>query len=299
MRVAKLLTAIANWLESPQNEALLLAEYDDECLEKVAEACAGAALVLRAGAFEADQIEPTKTYRAWIIKGNQETGDMADKAHTDIVFKANNNKDAGERANKLLADMNLGPDYFVISIDMVKDDTQSSMTPEALDNLNSIITAFDRSGDDDLQKTASALDELLLIATPPSWISSYKQAQQDRLDVLKKDYDDVHKQHEELRGAKEGAKAIEKSPFFKEVRIMDHALNTRTCPDHPGAQMARVGEAMWQCSLDKGIFNYTTGYTTERGEKVPGQYIGSQPHQFDVHPAAMFDTRQDRIMGGK
>jgi hypothetical protein len=233
MRVAELLNAIANWLESPQNEALLLAEYDDECLEKTADACVSAALVLRVAAHETDQIEPP---------------------------------------------------------------SEPTLTPEALDNIHSIITAFDKSGDADLQKTASALDELLLISTTPEWVANYKQAQQDRLDVLKSKYDDVRKQHEELRGVKESAKAIDKSPMFQEVRIQDHALNTRTCPDHPGAQMARVGEAMWQCALDKKVFNYTTGYTTERGEKVRGQYIGSQPHEFDVHPSGLFDTREDRVM---
>jgi hypothetical protein len=233
MRAAELLTTIASWLESPNHEALLLAEHDDECLAKVAETIAGAAFVLRAGAIELEQMEPVA----------------------------------------------------------------SSLTPEVLDNLNSIITAFDKSDDIDLQKTASALDELLLISTPSDWIANYKQAQQDRLEVLKAKYDDVRKQHEELRGVKESAKAIEKSLMFQEVRIQDHALNTRTCPDHPGAQMARVGEAMWQCALDKKVFNYITGYTTERGEKVRGQYIGSQPPEFDVHPSGLFDTREDRVMG--
>jgi hypothetical protein len=236
MRVADLLTAIASWLESPQNAALLLAEHDIKCLEKTAATCVEAALVLRAGAAETSLMEPT---------------------------------------------------------------VETTLTPAALDHLNAIITAFDCSGDEELQKTASALDELLLISISPEWTANYKQAQQDRLDVLKANYDDILKKHEEFRGVKESAKAIDKSPFFQEVRIQDHALQTRTCPDHAGAQMARVGEHMFQCALDKKVFNYASGYTTERGEKVRGQFVGSQAPEFDVQPNAMFDTRQDRLMGGK
>jgi hypothetical protein len=235
MRVSELLTAMATWLESPENEALLLAEYDDQCLDVVADTCISAASILRLGAAQADLIEPTE---------------------------------------------------------------EPKLTAEKLDHLNRIITAFDTSGDEDLQKTASVMDELLLtISAPPDWVRNHKQAQKDRLDVLKRDYDRVNGELDAFNGVKESAKAIEKSPFFDEVRIMDHALNTRTCPDHPGAQMARVGEAMWQCSMDKKVFNYAAGYTTEKGEKVPGQYIGNSPHEFDRHPRSMFDTREDRLMG--
>jgi hypothetical protein len=235
MRVSELLTAMATWLESPENEALLLAEYNTDCLNVVAESCVSAAAILRAGAEQADLIEPT---------------------------------------------------------------VEPKLTAEALDHLNMIITAFDASGDADLQKTASTIDELLLtVSAPPDWARSHKQAQMDRLEVLKNNYEEVRKQHNEFNGVKESAKAIEKSPFFKEVRIQDHALNTRTCPDHPGAQMARVGEHMFQCSMDKKVFNYTTGYTTERGEKVSGQEVTSHLPEMDVQPRTMFDTREDRIMG--
>jgi hypothetical protein len=237
MRVSELLTSIANWLESPENEALLLAEDNEQCLGVVAESCVQAATILRTAAEKTDAIEPA---------------------------------------------------------------VEPKLTAEALDHLNSIITAFDKSGDADLQKTASTIDELLLtISTPPDWARNHKQAQMDRLDVLKENYEGVKKKHDEFNGVKESAKAIEKSPFFEKHRIMDHALNTRTCPDHPGAQMARVGEHMFQCSLDKKVFNYTTGYTTERGEKVPGQEVTSHLPEMDVQPRQMFDTREDRVMGHK
>jgi len=235
MRVSELLTAIASWLESPENEALMLAEYDDKCLEAVAETCCAAAEILRMGAEQADLIEPP---------------------------------------------------------------TETSLTPEKLDHLNSIISAFDRSGDADLKKTADVMDDLLLtLASPPDWASNYKLTEWNRLEALKQTYDDTRKQTHELAGVKESAKAIDKSPMFKEVRIMDHALKTRTCPDHAGAQMARVGENQYQCSLDGKVFNYSNGYTTERGEHVPGESVSAQTPTEWPQPMSMFDTREDRQMG--
>lgn len=58
MRIAELLNSIASWLESPHNEALLLAEYDEKCMKVVAESCVTAAAALKAAAAEVDSIEP-------------------------------------------------------------------------------------------------------------------------------------------------------------------------------------------------------------------------------------------------
>lgn len=58
MRISEMLYAIANYLESPDNEALLLAEYDDDCLKVVAESCVTAANALKIAAEKVDAIEP-------------------------------------------------------------------------------------------------------------------------------------------------------------------------------------------------------------------------------------------------
>jgi hypothetical protein len=60
IRIADLLTAFANSLEDHNNEAMLLAEYDDKCLEIVAKACVTAAEVLKKAAQEVDVIEPVE-----------------------------------------------------------------------------------------------------------------------------------------------------------------------------------------------------------------------------------------------
>lgn len=58
MRTSELLLSIAKWLESPNNEAMLLAEDNDESLQIVAESCVLSAKLLRQAAEEVDSIEP-------------------------------------------------------------------------------------------------------------------------------------------------------------------------------------------------------------------------------------------------
>jgi hypothetical protein len=58
MKISELLISMAKWLGSPNNEAMLLAEYDDECLSIVASSCATAAEELKKAAELVDHIEP-------------------------------------------------------------------------------------------------------------------------------------------------------------------------------------------------------------------------------------------------
>ena len=58
MRIAEMLTTIAAWLESPNNEAMLLAEADEHCMQVVAESCVLAAELLKRAADEVDAVEP-------------------------------------------------------------------------------------------------------------------------------------------------------------------------------------------------------------------------------------------------
>lgn len=233
MRISEMLIAIAQWLENPNNEAILLSEYDEKCLEVVAETCLQAAQVLKLGAASVEIMEPA---------------------------------------------------------------VDSSITSESINTLAEIATAFDESGDENLKKSASAIDELLLtIAAPPYWAEKFKAAQEKEIDVIKNKYQDPTKDLHENWKVSETLKAIEKSPYSKEYRMMEHSLNTRTCPDHPGAQMARVGEATWQCDLDKKIFNYDQGYETLKGEHVPGGSVAAQTDLSGHNPQSPFDTREVRL----
>ena len=233
MRIAELLMAMATWLESPENEALCLAEDNEECTKVVVESCILAAALLKTAASEVDAIEP--------------------------------------------------PD-------------PSKITPESVEGLANLAAAFDASGDPELKKQASVLDELLLsIAAPPNAYAMRKDLQDQRLIDLKKRYEDPRKELHETNLIGQSEKVIEKSQMTKKLQINDQPLSTRTCPDHPGSQLARVGESMWQCSLNHKIYNYETGFQLENGAKVPGGDVSLQTQNLNVPYHAIFDTREERL----
>jgi len=57
---------------------------------------------------------------------------------------------------------------------------------------------------------------------------------------------------------------------------MEHSLSTRGCPDHYGAQVARVGEDAWQCSIDHKVYDFKNGFKTMTGKMVPGTFVENQ-----------------------
>lgn len=231
MRTAELLNAMANWLASPNNEAMLLAEADEKCMQVVAESCVLAAELLRKAADEVDVLEPP---------------------------------------------------------------TESVITPESIAETAALATALDESGDPQLQKMASVLDELLLtVAAPP--VAERKASTNDRAEELRKKYQGNYEALREINKISDVEKAIDKSNFTKDYRIMEAPLSTRYCPDHPGAQIARVGEHVWQCDLDKKTYNYETGFELNNGSKVPGGDVAQQTQGLDIPFHAIFDTRDGRL----
>ena len=233
MRIAEMLYAIASWLESPNNEALLLAEYDDDCLEVVADSCVAAAAILKNAADHVDDIE-------------------------------------------------------------VPDD--SHITPESLEELANLATALDSSDDPSLKKQASVIDELLLtIATNPNALAAKHAADEKKIDELKKKYENPRNDLEEANKIADSRKAIEKSPMMKEYAIMEAPLSSRYCPDHAGAQIARIGEHIWQCELDKKTYNFDTGFTLINGSKVPGGDVSQQTQGISMPQQSIFDSRESRL----
>lgn len=235
MRISEMLHAIASWLESPNNEALLLAEYDDKCMKVVSESCVLAAALLKNAAEEVDWIEPP---------------------------------------------------------------AESKITPESVEEIAALAAAFDASGDPGLKKQASVLDELLLtIAAKPGELATKKAADDNRLEELRKKYQEPSKQLAEVNKLADVEKAIDRSSMTKTYAVLEAPLNTRYCPDHPGGQIARIGEHMWQCELDKKTYNFETGYTLSNGNKVPGGDVANQTQSVSVPMHAIFDTREGRLSG--
>jgi len=233
MRISEMLNAMAAWLESPTNEALLLAEEDEQCLKVVAESCVLAAALLKKAADEVDVLEPSEP---------------------------------------------------------------SKITPESVQELANLATALDSSDDPQLKKQASVLDELLLtIAAPPGALAEKKAADDYRIEELRKKYEEPRKELHALDKTSDSLKAIDKSNMTKQYKILEAPLSTRTCPDHPGAQMSRVGEHVFQCELDKKTYNYESGYELQNGEKVPGGDVANQTQGLSTPFHAIFDDRQGRL----
>lgn len=233
MRTAELLNAMASWLESPNNEALLLAEGDEQCLKVVAESCVLAAELLKKAADEVDVLEPP---------------------------------------------------------------TESVITPESIEETAALAAAFDQSNDPQLKRMASVLDELLLtIAAPPNAYAERKDLVDARAEEIKKKYEGPRKDLHKYNQIGKSEKAIEDSGFTKQYKILEAPLSSRYCPDHPGAQIARVGEHMWQCDLDKKTYNFETGFELANGSKVPGGDVAQQTQGLETPFHAIFDTREGRL----
>jgi hypothetical protein len=175
----------------------------------------------------------------------------------------------------------------------------SLITEKSLEEMAAIAEAFDASGDELLMKQASVLDEILMtISSSGDAIFNYKKAESDRIDELKKKYEDVKKKLDEMGKIKEAGKEIEKSNVYKEYRTLEAPLKNRYCPDHAGAQISRVSENDWQCAMDGKIYNYETGFTLLNGDKVPGGDVSGQSHlqqHMTDHQVFDEDTRENRM----
>ncbi|MCZ2224509.1 MAG: hypothetical protein LC122_12870 [Chitinophagales bacterium] len=232
MRISELLYAVASWLEDPNNEALLLSEYNDECLEIVAKSCVQAAFILKNAAEKTDLIEPQEA---------------------------------------------------------------SNLTPESIKGLAEIATAFDLSGDPELQKQASVIDELLLTISASKDFINSKIAEDDRINELKKKYKGTKEQSDELIKTKESEKAVENSEYFKDYVPLENSLQTRYCPDHPGVMAKRVTDNVIQCPIDKKTYNYEAGFQLMDGSKVPGTTVQNQTKMDTFQQASIFDSREQKL----
>lgn len=233
MRISEMLVSIANWLESPNNEAILLSEYNDNCLNVVADSCVQAASLLKLAAKQVEDIEPPEP---------------------------------------------------------------SKLTPQSIEELAAIASAFDQSNDPNLKKQAAVIDELLLtIAAPEDSLQKKRSDLDNRIQELKNKYNSPRESLKEDIKAEATVKAIDDSQMIKEYRIMQSPLSTRYDPDHPGVMLNRIGEGIWQSEMTKKLYNFNEGYTLNTGVKVPGSDVSEQtqvdPREFET----IFDTREERL----
>ena len=164
---------------------------------------------------------------------------------------------------------------------------------------------FDASGDEFLQKQASVLDQVLLnMGVKMTGNDVSKLAQDKEVDKLREkyrtqshedSYDAPRQEHDRDILTTEALKAIKNS--IKEYRPLETALSTRYCPDHPGVSAIRVGDYTYQCPLDKKVYPYKEGFTTMKGNVVPGTDVQNQTQGLGDRDleGVSFSTREDKL----
>lgn len=229
MKLSEKILLVANWLDDSENDLIVNAESNQDCLTAVAKALVAASSAMKDCAEEVSKLEP-------------------------------------------------------------------SITAESLDEMAAVAKAFDESDDELLKKQASVLDEVLLtIAAPRNAAIDFRQAQDDRIEQLKKKYKDIKIQQDDMNKVSDTVKDIEKSPVYKQYRPLEAPLSSRSCPDHPGVMVVRVGEHVWQCVLDKKIYDYDAGFKTLKGNTVPGGSVEAQTPNHTEEAHTIFDSRQGRL----
>ena len=181
------------------------------------------------------------------------------------------------------------------------------ITPQQLDEIAALASAFDESGDDLLKKQASVLDELLLsIAAPKNALATARKVTEDEINRLRAErrkstgeeyYDEPRKRLSTMENAKAQAKAVEQQ--VKRYVPMEAPLQTRYPPDRPGGQMTRITDHVYQDIVTGIIYDYKAGYKTQKGNEVPGGSVENQTHDLgDVRDQGMslFETRES-LMG--
>lgn len=182
--------------------------------------------------------------------------------------------------------------------------TDQELNENQMNAIAHVATDFEESQDPVLVKQASVLDELLLtLSAPKDYISNYKKAEQDEIDKLiaknraassEKVYKDVKKSLDEQNKVADTAKQVDK---MKQYRPLEASLSTRYCPEHPGFPVQFIGNNMSKCSVDGKVYNWTTGFDTMKGNKVPGGGVEYQTPDYGATQDGqmMFDTR-DSLM---
>ena len=294
-----MLNAMASWLEDSNNEALLLAEHDDECLKLVAEACISAASILKKAGDETDKMEellhniPEEHYEKETfphpIKPEIGIKTLPESSIMEIEEIMRNKGISNEDLEK----------YLLIQkeIELNKNDINSA---EEVDELSRLAALFDKSEDENLKKYAAVIDELLLtIATPPNTLSEKLAANEKKVDELARLYQNPRKSLEEQNKIADSEEAIAKSPISKEYKILEAPLSSRCCPDHAGVQLGRKGDHLFQCELDNKIYDFGAGYTLADGTKVPGGDVSEQTKGLNEESHSIFDTRENRLQTNK
>jgi hypothetical protein len=172
-----------------------------------------------------------------------------------------------------------------IASDLIEEDVDEKIADSALESLIVVANAFDRSDDEVLIKKASVLDELLFsIAADPKIMIQNKVSAMQKLKDLREKFKNSQKEIElkkrqrKLNRIDEAEKVLKQSGVLDEDKKrnpMQSARDSRNCPDHPGVLLYRVGDGVWQCSLDQKVYDWNKGFKLYSGEEVAGGSVAN------------------------
>jgi hypothetical protein len=191
--------------------------------------------------------------------------------------------------------------------DDMDQNAEFNITSEQLDEIAALASAFDESNDPLLKKQASVLDELLLsIAAPKNAATKSRKVTEDEINRLRAErrrargeeaYVKPRQDHHDMWNAAQQAKAVEQQ--VKRYRPLEAPLQTRYPPDRPGGQMTRITDHVYQDIVTGVIYDFKAGYTTQKGNKVPGSSVENQTRQLGDYrnqSTSLFETRES-LMG--
>lgn len=179
--------------------------------------------------------------------------------------------------------------------------TTADLSSSDLDKIATLSEKLASSKDPEIRKQANVLDEILLtIAAPKNAVAEAKQMKEDAVNELAAKYrsdkidelyhkpkKDLHKMH----GFADMAKAVDTQ--VKDFRPLEAPLQTRYSPDMPGTPMVRITDGVYQDVTTGKIFDYINGYSTAKGNKIPGCSVANQIRDLgdQRHQSGMFETR--------
>jgi len=184
---------------------------------------------------------------------------------------------------------------------------RKQMTIQDIEELGAVAQSLDDSGDPVLQKQASAIDELLMtIGSDPKARMAFKKAQDEEINRLRARYREqrgeeaysvVKTQQDKENRVNEAVKAIDQK--VKKYRPLEAPLSTRYSPDMPGVSLMRIGDNVYQCPVTKKIFDFRSGYTTAKGNKIPGGDVTNQTQHlgYQAQEHMNFSTREEALNG--
>lgn len=149
--------------------------------------------------------------------------------------------------------------------------------------------AFDKQGNSKLaNKIDKHLDKIAMVDDIEAF-----GIHNDMISILAKDYNVEIADFSDKIGANVIADEID-NKIAELVEVGELALSTRYCPDHNGVQAIRISERTYQCPIDGKVYNYETGFTNYKGQKIPGGNVSAQTQTTSDYggiPMVIYDNR--------